>query len=436
MAVLAMLMVGAAAHSMLGAKERAQAMLNGKVQQGRARAVAEAARVGRVLASPTPPTFPRVWGSKRQLIVEQNGTAFNFMPPSWFVEEIYSQDADKQRGVDVTVFKSDMVPKSYVGTSLEFINLTQYQVGDSFQGMGINGVTLQIQPVTNPWQDQFGWVKYASHAGQKTEGGRTIDIWQFNTTGTNLTLESDHATGLPVREVVLTINDGTSSNYTYIMSDFKADEDYGLWKGFNETEFTTPAVCGDSDPAPVNKTMYIFHPVNKFNISDQDLGDIVGDTFFVCLTYRMPGMPADHDYQWITQWEIELIPRWGQYLNCNDYPAHCLGNGNWYVGHEAAEAIGSGEGGQCSENPLIGEWWSLPEGGRCAEGKRPGDGSCTWRIVQRTKTIDSTCLFKDQGYGEACKADMRAPFPKAAATFVNAFKSDNKAAGGCPPINV
>ena len=40
-------------------------------------------------------------------------------------------------------------------------------------------------------------------------------------------------------------------------------------------------------------------------------------------------------YQWITQWTIEHIPRWGQYQNCNNYGAtnKCFGNEHFWVGH-------------------------------------------------------------------------------------------------------
>ena len=63
---------------------------------------------------------------------------------------------------------------------------------------------------------------------------------------------------------------------------------------------------------------------------------------------------------------LALIPRWGQYQNCNGYPPVCLGASDFYVDHEAAEGLGLPAGGQCTDNPDTGEWWSLPAGGKCA----------------------------------------------------------------------
>ena len=84
---------------------------------------------------------------------------------------------------------------------------------------------------------------------------------------------------------------------------------------------------------------------------------------------------------------------------------------------------------------LTGEWWSLPHGGKCQPGAAPGDGSCTW-LPARVKTIESTCLFKEQGFAAACRAAGRAPFTAATKLFENAFSSDDPAEGGCPPIHV
>ena len=151
------------------------------------------------------------------------------------------------------------------------------------------------------------------------------------------------------------------------------------------------------------------------------------------------------------------------------------GNEHFWVGHEAALGMGDVDGGQCVVNPLVGEWYSLPEGGKCTGGAMPGDGSCTWkatrerppreprlsclapvdlitpmepRIVRgrrlahtRTpvaaragvKTIDAQCLFK-HGFLAACKADTRAPFTTAQKTFLNAFASTDPTKGGCPAL--
>merc|ERR1740121_552998 len=70
----------------------------------------------------------------------------------------------------------------------------------------------------------------------------------------------------------------------------------------------------------VTKPMYIFHPKNEFDIAGQDLGDDKGDTVFVCLDALTNFSSfTDHSYAWLTKWEIEMVPQYGQYQNCNGY---------------------------------------------------------------------------------------------------------------------
>ena len=145
-------------------------------------------------------------------------------------------------------------------------------------------------------------------------------------------------------------------------------------------------------------------------------------------------MYAFPDYQWITQWSLDLVPRWGQYQNCNNYGAanNCLGNEHFWVGHEAALGLGAPDGGQCVDNKLVGEWFSLPLGGKCAAGASPDGKACTWS-EKRIKTIDAQCMLK-HGYIPACKTDGRAPFAAAKKIFLAAFASDDPAKGGCPAL--
>ena len=62
-----------------------------------------------------------------------------------------------------------------------------------------------------------------------------------------------------------------------------------------------------------NITMYIFHPKTSFNISGQDLGDIVGDTFFTCVdVLTNQSSMVDHSYAWISEWNVEYAGTYGQ----------------------------------------------------------------------------------------------------------------------------
>merc|ERR1712037_708745 len=48
-----------------------------------------------------------------------------------------------------------------------------------------------------------------------------------------------------------------------------------------------------------------------------------------------------------------------------------------------------------SQHPAGGEWYSHPIQGRCTGSQRVGDGSgCTWRVVERARSIKATCMYK------------------------------------------
>jgi hypothetical protein len=211
-----------------------------------------------------------------------------------------------------------------------------------------------------------------------------------------------------------------------------------LWIGFNDTDYTHPMRCPEpTDRKPVTLPMYIFHPANEFDIAGQDLGDAVGDTVFVCVDALTNFSSfGDHNYAWLTKWEVYFVPQWGQYQNCNGYnPAICMSDEHFLVGHEAAYYLGSKSATQrqCGTNPEVGEWYSLPPQGECKGEAQPGDGTCTWR-KKRVKTIDGECLIHTGGFAETCKREKRAPFPEAMKMYLKAFESDDPKEGGCPPI--
>ena len=151
----------------------------------------------------------------------------------------------------------------------------------------------------------------------------------------------------------------------------------------------------------------------------QDIADALGDSIFIC----DEGMHEPDTNKSLTHWSLEWVPRWGQYQNCDGWGDErtCMGDENFWVGHQAAEMMGAPLAGQCDANPLVGEWWSLPAGGECAPGATPGDGSCTWRATH-VKTVASSCLFDARrGFvdGRACRLPsvvVRAGAPNAATT--------------------
>jgi hypothetical protein len=104
------------------------------------------------------------------------------------------------------------------------------------------------------------------------------------------------------------------------------------------------------------------------------------------------------------------------------------------VGRQASTPCRA-NGGQCTNNSAdFGNWFSLPEGGECKAGQRVSDGSCTWRIVKREKTVSIDCLVLNHSFTDTCKADGGAPFPRAERAFAAVFESDDLSKGGCPAL--
>jgi hypothetical protein len=134
--------------------------------------------------------------------------------------------------------------------------------------------------------------------------------------------------------------------------------------------------------------------------------------------------------------------RRGQYQQCNGYPGLCFGLEDYAVGRQIP--YGTAEvplSGQCTPNGDSGSWLSHTAGGKCADGVHVAPGVCSWRPVERVKTIDLSCLQKDME--GACRADITAahgvPIPfqrwiwnESLPIFLKAF--EDVAAGGCPAI--
>jgi len=299
-----------------------------------------------------------------------------------------------------------------------------------------------------PWQSPLAWVQYAQPAGECTHskgvGCKKITFSYKSSSGASMnTLEymDEKPTYMSVNYTCLLkqgcgpIQHGYSEEYVF-SDDFVWSVDKTQLNALNVSSCAHPSVCPTTQPlVPRNMSMWIFHPAHNFNISGQDLGDVNGDVFFMCEDL-LQGQPStqDHNYGWVTEWEIELLPKFGQYQNCNNYPPQCIGENDFWVGREAALNLGFPDAGQCTANDLTGTWYSLPIGGQCAPGAVPGDDSCSWRIVRRVKTIDSLCVTKIHGMRAACALEGRAPFSKAQAVFKAAFASNVNSTGGCPAI--
>lgn len=355
-----------------------------------------------------------------------------------------AQETEKKRYVTIQSIKFDVAPAAWVGTPREWFNTSQF-VNMDFLGFSINDNKYAYEGPGAAYHDMFGWLRHASYGGNASFEGRQVHRWYLNlniiVTKAYMELLVDNE-GTPVRLVQNGTFRGQKYETTNKFVTFYPNSTLSVWDGFNKTEYTHPQECPlpPQGLTPINISMYVFHPAHQFDIAGQDLGDAVGDTVFVCLdVISNQSSATDHNYAWLTQWEIELMPRWGQYQNCNGYsPPQCMGAEHFLVGHDAAYYMGvdSSIERQCGSNPLTGEWYSLPVAGQCNDTARPGDGSCTWRIVRRVKTIDGKCLFHDGNFRTTCINEQRAPFPNSQKAFLAAFASDDPSKGGCSPIQI
>jgi len=136
-----------------------------------------------------------------------------------------------------------------------------------------------------------------------------------------------------------------------------------------------------------------------------------------------------------------LWTAWGQYAFCNGYPvSNCIGRELFFVGREATGGIGafnddykSDNAGQCSDNKSIGTWFSLPSKGECNENQDVGPESCSWKLLERVKTVNASCLFKHD-FVSSCTGETH-PWPKSSKKFEQVFMTDKFEEGGCPPVN-
>lgn len=384
-----------------------------------------------------PPVLPSQWvanASVAQFVDGRPGLA----PPGGTTRQLV-QDAGRKRRAELNPVRFPVAPAEWVDSPREWFNMTTY-ITESLIGLHVNGASVLIAEKAGAFEDLFNWLRFASSCGKVEHKGQSLDCWRLSIHSGSLGLSNQlllDASSSPVFLENNVTQDSVEHSARYEFWEFDAGATLPwVWEAFSEDAFLRPMTCPDGEP--YNTTMYIFHPKHQFDIAGQDLADLVGDTVFVCLdVITNQTMSTDHSYAWLTQWEVEVSPSWGQYENCNGYePPTCWSAERFRVGHEAAYYLGQDAAQrQCQHNPLVGEWYSLPVGGKCKGDARPGDGSCSWRTVQKVKTIDGQCLFKGEAFRESCIGEGRAPFEKTSEAFLRAFASNNRSEGGCPPID-
>eukprot|EP01060_Flectonema_neradi_P010340 TRINITY_DN17435_c0_g1_i5.p1 TRINITY_DN17435_c0_g1~~TRINITY_DN17435_c0_g1_i5.p1 ORF type:complete len:392 (+),score=76.33 TRINITY_DN17435_c0_g1_i5:49-1224(+) len=373
-----------------------------------------------------PPTVPSAFTSAIEMV---QSTRPSYNGSYWY-------DRDNQRSCIKSYSIAPEAPKDTIGTPGQWSNMTQFLMSNGVY-FGINGLTKLIIPEPT-FPDQFGFVPYTKYNSTGIYTGKNCTIWDFRPN--NLTFMRYYAevgTDIPVglfSNVTTQTLPGQPPRELVTMTTYKdvvtgPGVDFSVFKEFNLTEINNPPACRPKNSPPVvqDMEMYIFHPSKNWNISGQDVADLVGDTFFVCADST--NTDRDH-YQYISKYSISMNTNWGQYRMCNDYPPTCVGAEDFLIGREASEGLGPVQSGQCSDNTETGSWLSLPEKGECQGSDTPASGKCTWKINKRIKTIDGKCML-GRGLVDACKVDQRLPFPTASKIFYSSFDDQD----GCPAIN-
>jgi len=303
---------------------------------------------------------------------------------------------------------------------------------------------------SSKFSEMWDWVAAATYQGNQTLNGSACSVWALRTPKTNITLWVEIGSELPLSQYIETLAAlpgaaprliRISQNYSEVKKGpFPAEH-----MKIPDECFLPPLVCEVAkDPPPPHTVVqtldhYVAHPEGKYNISNQNTADILGDTVFTCADVRNNGTALD-GYALLSHYRIALDTRFGEYALCNGYPGVCTqSRDNFHVGREASYG-GKDLRGQCSDNSQdIGTWFSLPAASRCKSRADLDEGRCTWFIEERVKTINLTCPFQTHDMIGACNDGMAHPgppntFSRARAIYAAAFASVDPAEGGCPDV--
>jgi len=288
--------------------------------------------------------------------------------------------------------------------------------------------------------DYFSWTQAAADKGQRNLGprfqNRSCDMWEFVFQQTNLTLCAQG--NVPVLLNIIQ-HDVSQSFSIYFEKDF--------FPGIPAASlFVQPENCLVPDPLcdggeAMELDAFIFHPAHMFDLYNENVADLLGDTVFICADSISNHSSVDQ-FQWVSRYTIQVWSAWGQYAECNrptpNETGLCIGSETFSVGREAAFAIKE-KCGQCADNTDVGSWFSLPTAGMCNSTTQPlGSnatlGQCTWRMLEKKKTIDGKCLLKTNDMLSMCLKELNYPFAKSAAILLQSFESSDPSQGGCVAI--
>jgi hypothetical protein len=300
----------------------------------------------------------------------------------------------------------------------------------------------RCQPVPNAtFGDFFGWTQVGKYIGQQTLGpkfqNRTCDLWRYvSANQVNLSLCAQGNT-----PVLLTIiqHDVTQSFSVYFEKDFFPGTPAASLFVPQPECFVADPLCDGGEVVELDA--FIFHPAHMFDLYNENVADMLGDTVFICED-SMSNHSTIDQFQWVSRYTLQLWSGYGQYAECNrpkpNESGICIGSERFAVGREAAFGVKE-KCGQCTNNSDVGSWYSLMTGGMCNTttqqmGPNATLGQCTWRILEKKKTIDGKCLLTTNNMLGVCLKERNYPFAQSSAILLQSFESSDPSKGGCPAI--
>ncbi|KAL6079980.1 hypothetical protein QOT17_000366 [Balamuthia mandrillaris] len=290
---------------------------------------------------------------------------------------------------------------------------------------------------SSPFPNMFGWLPHSSYEGKEP---CPLPTWTANTLRAQMceqwswtdpedpTKMTFRLYALPAQNVPIMLTIGTPKKVqqTWVFNTFVP----GPIHFEKRPTCPPPSSCGDGNVEKM--VMYRFHEPGDYSLANQNTGDLLGDTAFIC--YALLNR-VFMEYHQVSAFLVQVNKTWGQYAMCNY--GHCIGGDNTTVGRGSSFGLDKRKEGQCSSNEEYGNWYSLPAGGECKKqelSRRGGAGSsCSWQNGGKIKTVGKDCLV-ERGFMLACLSDSGYPLPSAQKILQNAIAKDDPNQGGCPPI--
>jgi len=300
-----------------------------------------------------------------------------------------------------------------------FDNYSVYELNNT----GYETMNDQCRVYTG-YENPFGyWLPEAKYTGEIIIDGLLCQIYKYTYNYYEIMTNTLYANGtIPVQ-----ITEFSYSSYSDLNKS-STTTFYNLQPSISKDDFVPPKTChGDDYVCPggniTEMEFYRFHPPAGVTLDNRNAADALGDVTYVCSS------GPDGQDKHISIFKAKVNTSWGQYQFCNfeicdgfvDVPT---------VGHESSYGA-SFDGGQCSKNVGIGNWYSFNSSFKCASESNFHD--CAWYQTGIGKTIDVTCLDK-LGFFYACETDGGDPYPTALKIWNNAFKYNKTSNGGCPHI--